>query len=104
MMEELNDSVGIAISNGNIGLVYDEIKDNQTALEYYQKALKINKSLNRYEGIIINLNNIGHIYIDLEQSSKAKNYFLNQKNCLVYKEIQLTYPIAISAWLKFIIT
>ena len=54
--------LGVAIILGNIGSVYWSESNYPKALEYHQKALRINEKIVSQEGIASNLANIGTVY------------------------------------------
>jgi len=63
-------SVDYANALNNIGLAYERIKEYDKALNYYQKALDINKELENQQGIANMLDNIAIIYLQQGQSIK----------------------------------
>ncbi|MBK9637803.1 MAG: tetratricopeptide repeat protein [Bacteroidetes bacterium] len=67
---------GIASSYNNLGNVYADEGKHEKALQYYLKALTLQKEMNNDDGISISYNNIGEIYINLEKQDEAlKNLF-----------------------------
>lgn len=61
----------------SIGVIYAEESDNAKALEYYFKALKVNKSVNNKQNIATNYTNIGSIYSEIGDDAKALEYYHN---------------------------
>jgi len=81
--EKLGTKFGIADNLGNIGIIYNELKNNTKALEYYFKALDLNKIIANKYGIANNLGNIANIYEEQSNYSKALEYY--QKVLDIYK-------------------
>lgn len=102
LFEELKFPVKIAGVQNNIGLIYAEIKEYRTALSYYFKAEKINKStIKNFENevfqksnLAINYNNIATCYQKLNQFSSAKIYL--NKSLELRKEISDTIGMAMA--------
>lgn len=63
-------SVHVAKSLTMIGLAYQGLKDFDKALDYFQQALDLNKSLGDRSEIASSLNNIANIYVTLGEESK----------------------------------
>jgi len=56
-------------------LAYSKLRETDQALNYYERALKVNKKIGCKEGIATNLGNIGLIYITLGKSEDALKYY-----------------------------
>jgi len=56
---------------GNIGNIYHNLGKPDEALEYYQQALEINRTLGYEQGTAHNLNNIGTLYNELGKQDEA---------------------------------
>jgi len=67
----------------NIGASYKSKGDIQSALTYYQKALKIQEEIKDKDGIAQSLNNIGFIYENQGDIPKALDYY---HRCLKIRE------------------
>ena len=95
----LNDSVGLAKTFNNIGIIYEISGKNDIALEYYNKSLQIWQSIikkspdnNEVKSIIAYLyNNIGIVYSNIGEKEKGKDYYnksfaiakkYNDKKCM----------------------
>ena len=70
--------LGEAKIYNSLGVIYSFGKsDYSKAMEYYQKALKINESIGNKSGIGSNLTNIGIIYQNRSDYIKALEYYQN---------------------------
>jgi serine phosphatase RsbU (regulator of sigma subunit) len=58
----MNDKRSQANALNNIGLIYNDQKNNKLALEYYSKALKLFEEMDNKSSVATLLNNIGNIY------------------------------------------
>lgn len=85
--EELGAKNLISIWLANIGIVYDNQAEiasnpsekeelNKKALDYYLKALEIDKELGNKSGMAIRLGNIGSLYTDIKKYNEAEFYLL----------------------------
>ena len=63
--------MGLGMTLSSIGVIYAEESDNDKALEYYFKALKVNKAINNKQNIATNYTNIGSIYSSMGDDAKA---------------------------------
>jgi class 3 adenylate cyclase len=72
--EQLNDSVGIAGSLNNIGLLYKEMDDSEHSLEYLLRSYSMYESLNNLNGKALCSGNIANIYDDFKEFDKALEY------------------------------
>ncbi|MDP1801292.1 MAG: tetratricopeptide repeat protein [Bacteroidota bacterium] len=75
VQEKYNDKREMALTLGNIGLIYHSQSEFEKGLEYYFKALKIEEALNNKEGIARDLGNIGNIYLTKHEWDKALTNF-----------------------------
>ncbi len=66
-----------ALSYNNIGYVYSALGDNDTALEYFNKALAIYRKIlgDEYPATAMSYNNIGSVYSKLGDYDTAIEYF-----------------------------
>jgi tetratricopeptide (TPR) repeat protein len=71
----VGDRQGEAGALNNIGAVYNSLGEKQTALDYYNQALLIRRSVGDRRGEAGTLNNIGHIYYSLGDHQKALEYY-----------------------------
>ncbi len=65
-----NKSYEASIVN-NLGNVYSQMQQHHKSLEYYQKALDINLTLNRRRGVIMVRLNIAKVQVDLKNFQQA---------------------------------
>jgi tetratricopeptide (TPR) repeat protein len=72
----LSSKEGMASNYGNLGLVYQTRGNLDKAIEFQQKALKLNEDLGRKKGMAINYGNLGNIYKLQGNNAKAKRYYL----------------------------
>ena len=77
IVEANNDSIYIAVSYNNIGMVYQTKSDYDKALEYLNKALTIRKSKlgEEHTDVARSYNNIGLVYQAKSDYDKALKYF-----------------------------
>ena len=73
---EIKDTINVAYSYNNIGVVFTEIiEDIDSALVYYQKAYEIFSSKTTPWETATTATNIGHIYLKNTDFKKAENHF-----------------------------
>ena len=76
-MRAVGDRFGEAVTLNNIGGIYDDLREKQKALDFYNQALPLLRAVGNHSGEATTLNNIGGVYDDLGQKPKALDY-LNQ--------------------------
>ena len=76
LAEKIGYRKGIADASNNIGYVYKNKGQWQTALDYYKRSLDIRKSINDQKGIAGSLNNIGLIEFRRGNTKTAIEYLL----------------------------
>jgi signal transduction histidine kinase/Flp pilus assembly protein TadD len=69
------DQLSASIFLNNIGLIYQELKLFDKALEYHLKAYEIRKAQNLVKDIVSSLNNIGICYDESNKPEIAEQYF-----------------------------
>lgn len=69
--EQFNDQISVAFISNNLGNAYLQSGKYNLAVQYYQKALSINKDA---ENIIRNCSNIGNAYLFLNKPDSAAKY------------------------------
>lgn len=79
LFDQQNDSIGIALAHNYLGLISNSINDRKNALNYFYKAIKINKSIKNYEGLIGNYNNLANYYLNEDIKLALKYYQEAQK-------------------------
>lgn len=77
-----------------LGIVFYNLTDYTTALEYYEKGLRINEKTGYKRGIANSLGNIGIIYRQLSDYSTAIEYY--QKALFINEQIENKDGIAIN--------
>jgi tetratricopeptide (TPR) repeat protein len=109
--EELGDKNRIANHLGNIGVVYNEEAKNenipparrdsflQCTIEYYGKALAIEKELGNTTKIARHLGNIGEASIRLKKYEQAENYLLqavrmSDSSGILNEKMQFEYSLS----------
>ena len=84
----------LAESLNNIGIFYTDIANYRKAIEFYKKAVVVNKK-NKFEfGLAKNYNNIAWIYYNQLNYTKALNYYT--KVLKIFEEIQDNYSISMA--------
>lgn len=81
--EETKDQYGYSRTLLEIGNVYKNQNDNDKALEYYNKSLAIQQSLDNRKGMAFTLNQIGGLYFSQRKLGPARECF---KKCLTLFE------------------
>lgn len=76
----LNNKLGLAINNHNIGFAKEKSGDYQQALDYYNKSLQYNYEIDSEIGVIICFNSIGKVYIEQKKYAKANALILDALN------------------------
>jgi two-component system, sensor histidine kinase PdtaS len=82
-VDNCTDAVSTSKLLNNIGIAYQELGDLEKALFYYQRALSMNKKLNRKDKIATSLNNIGYIHDIQEDWPETLKFY---KKALDFKE------------------
>src|SRR5690606_38648434 len=75
----INYDLGIAESYRAIGIAYNNLNKRDSAINYFQKALKQYKDANHPEGIAKTYNNLGNSYGQYN-NNKALEYYKNSLN------------------------
>ena len=65
----------LSVELTQLGYMYYKLGKHKEALDYYKKALKINKNLNYKDGIAVQINYIGDVYNFQGQYDKAVEYY-----------------------------
>ncbi len=78
--EGLQDYRGIAATLNNIGMIYDEQKDHNKAIEHYHRAIENLKKLpvqqeQDMQVLVATYHNLGALYVDIGNHSRALEYF-----------------------------
>lgn len=72
--EELNNKPGVANTLGNVGLVYEQLKEYEKSAEYQMKALKVYIEINDVLHESITRGNIGTLYTRMKKYPLAEKY------------------------------
>jgi tetratricopeptide (TPR) repeat protein len=98
LYEEINDSLGIAYTNDNIGAIYDDLDEIQLSIDYQKKAYFLYKKLNYTSSKLETANHIGYGYTLLNMPDSALPYF-QEAYTIVTKgnqfDISITLPFAL---------
>jgi len=73
----------------NLGIVSKELNQKEEAINYYKKALEINRLNDNDKGYLYIINNLGGVYQKYEEHKKAIEYF---KKGLAFDSIKIKYP------------
>ncbi|WP_396442845.1 tetratricopeptide repeat protein, partial [Limnospira sp. PMC 1042.18] len=71
----MGDRRGEATTLNNIGGVYSDLGEKQTALDYYNQALPLSRAVGDRRGEATTLNNIGFVYYYLGEKQTALDYY-----------------------------
>ncbi len=66
---------GLLAVYNNLGVVYNNLGESSTAIEYFLKALKISEQ-NKLPNNHLLLNNLGKLFYDTDNFAEARKYFL----------------------------
>lgn len=75
LKEEIGDEEGQAVVLNNAALILTEMGDHKKALEYFFRAVEMNKRLNLTFLLTKNYNNIGNLYFNEENYELALEYY-----------------------------
>lgn len=76
LAQKLGWKKGLARASFNIGVGYCNLNDYPKALDYYQKALKLNEELNNKRGQATDYGSIGIIYANTGEADNALGFYL----------------------------
>jgi len=89
---ETKDDLQAGINNGNMGIIYSEMKDYNLALKHFKGGLEIHTKINYVDGIANGLGNVGNVYFNLKEYYKAQEYYVNALN--KYVEVNNKFGMA----------
>jgi len=92
LSEEIDYKQGEAAANNGMGMVHDDLKDYELAIEYYKRSLSISEDINDEIGMARALNNIGIVYGRLNDFRQAIRYYLKAAD--VFEAIGNEYYLA----------
>ncbi|MCL6104013.1 MAG: tetratricopeptide repeat protein [Bacteroidetes bacterium] len=84
IIKDLKDSIDIATTFNNMGVIYYNCRDYKKALALFEKADRIYESRNEKGSLINGYNNIGNIYLSQAEYPVALEYYL--KVCRICEE------------------
>lgn len=73
--ENINDSLGLGRSFNNIGNVYFQLEEFDTAQTYYQRGLLIRQQLGDVPGLIYSYSNLGDVALQKGELHTAESYY-----------------------------
>jgi CHAT domain-containing protein len=89
------DTLGLAISMNNLGILYKNKGMNSKALEYLLESIELKKKINSIKDLeyAYTLSNLGSLYLDLENSKSALRYQLEAVKIIknIYGENSVKY-------------
>ena len=98
LYEEINDTIGIAYTNDNIGAIYDDLDEIQLSIDYQKLAYRFYKKLGYINSSLETANHLGYAYTLLNLPDSALPYF-QEANTIISKgneeEITITLPFAL---------
>lgn len=84
LTEQLNDTVNLPITFGNLSRLYSELRQYEKAIKYGKKGIEVSKKHNSIKGLLICLNNVAISQKEIGQREEAENT-LNEIKSLAYK-------------------
>lgn len=76
--ESEKDDYSLSVSFYVLGNCFDRLKDADSALESYQKALELGKKINAYKVVINSYNGLGNIYCEFKDDLKTGKLYYEQ--------------------------
>lgn len=73
--KSMEDAIGIALLNNNLGTLYANMEDKQKALEFFNSSLKLYNESGVSTGVVMVKYNIGELYQDSDKTNLAIEYF-----------------------------
>ncbi|MFK5854981.1 MAG: tetratricopeptide repeat protein [Bacteroidota bacterium] len=77
LKNSVEDKVGIALLNNNLGTLYANMEDHSMALKYFDYSLKMYTELGVPTGVVMVKYNLGELYQNSDQINKAIGYFVS---------------------------
>lgn len=75
LCEEIKEKKLMSIVNGNLGLIFMDLKDHKKAISFFTKSYQIDSSFQDTLGMAICLSNIGNAYYTQLDADTAENYY-----------------------------
>ncbi len=85
--ESINDSLGLGRSFNNIGNVYFQLEEFDTAQAYYQRGLVIRQQLGDVAGLIYSYSNLGDVALQKEELYTAESYYVRARQLAMQDSI-----------------
>lgn len=98
LYEEIDDTIGIAYTNDNIGAIYDDLDEIQLSIDYQKKAYFLYKELRYNSSTLETANHIGYAFTLLNMPDSALPYFQEAYTIISSKyqeDIDITLPFAL---------
>ncbi|MFH2096098.1 MAG: tetratricopeptide repeat protein [Bacteroidota bacterium] len=76
IFKDLKDTLRLASSMNNAGIMYKEKGDYITAMDYFKKSLSVKKMLGDKKGMIMSYNNMGNVYDNQGNYSRSVEVYL----------------------------
>jgi tetratricopeptide (TPR) repeat protein len=76
----IEDKVGIALLNNNLGTLYANMEDDEKALVYFETSLKMYNETGVSTGVVMVNYNLGELYQNVNKTDKAIEYFIRSLN------------------------
>ncbi|PKP31712.1 MAG: hypothetical protein CVT99_08125 [Bacteroidetes bacterium HGW-Bacteroidetes-16] len=76
LKHKMNDKIGIALLNNNLGTLYANMKDTSNALRHFKISKRLYEEFQGETGLIMVLYNMGSLFLDNHQYDRALPYFL----------------------------
>lgn len=73
--EKMGDTIQMVNAYNDLGPLYDNLEDDEMALEQYRKALEVMETVDHPNGMMTTLGNLGLFYKDRRDHEKALSYF-----------------------------
>ena len=102
--ERMNEKSNLAYSLGNIAAAYRDAKDWQNAIDYYQRAIAVNREIGDRRREALNLTDIGFVQLELNKphealQSLARSRRLRRYQCFGENLVRARQP-AVSRFLR----
>jgi len=76
LKHKMNDKIGIALLNNNLGTLYANMKDTSNAIRHFRMSQQLYEEFHGETGLVMVLYNMGSLFLDHHQYDRALPYFL----------------------------